>query len=97
MLAVMAYAHFFAKRYDEAATCAEQALHEKHQYHVALRIAAASHALAGRLVPAQAAVKALQTIDPNLRIASLRDQTPLVSKPDRTRYEQGLRKAGLPE
>ena len=97
MLAVMAYAHFFAKRYDEAANCAEQALQEKHNYHVALRIAAAGHALAGRAAPARAAIAALQDIDPGLRVGSLRDQTPLRSKTDRILYERGLRKAGLPE
>lgn len=97
MLAVMAYAHFFAKRYDEAANCAEQALYDKHNYHVALRIAAASHALAGRAASARSAIAALQDIDPGLRIGSLRDQTPLRSKTDRILYERGLRKAGLRE
>jgi tetratricopeptide (TPR) repeat protein len=43
-----AYAHFFAGRYDEALTWAKMALREQPHSHAALRIAAASSALAGR-------------------------------------------------
>jgi TolB-like protein len=97
MLAAMAYAHLFAGNYDAASNAADQALQEKGNYHVALRVAAASHALAGRPDPARRTVQVLQSIDPRLRIATLKNQTPLRRQVDRDRYEEGLRKAGLPE
>lgn len=43
-----AHAHFFAGRYDEALTWAKMALRELPVSHGALRIGAASCALAGR-------------------------------------------------
>ena len=44
-----AFAHFVARRYDEASLWAEKALGVQPSYIPAARIAAASHALAGRL------------------------------------------------
>ena len=46
----IAVAHFSTGRYDEASSWAEKALLESPNYYAALRVAAASYALAGRLV-----------------------------------------------
>jgi hypothetical protein len=61
------------------------------------RIAAASHALAGRLEEAQQTMTRLRQLDPALRVSNLKDQIPLRRSDDLARYEEGLRKAGLPE
>jgi tetratricopeptide (TPR) repeat protein len=92
----IAFAHFFAGRYDEASSCAEQVLRERPSFHMALRMAAAGHALAGRLDLARNATARLRDIDPTLRISSLRDLTPMRRPEDIARYAEGLRKAGLP-
>ena len=47
--AAVAYAHFLEGRYDDGAKCAERAALMQPHYQTALRAAAASHALAGRL------------------------------------------------
>ena len=39
----------------------------------------------------------LRQIDPELRVSNLKDMTPLCRPEDRARYEDGMRKAGLPE
>ena len=93
----IAFAHTLAGRYDEASSHAEQALSENPESHQALRMAATSHALAGRVERAQKAMECLRRIDPALRVSNLGDLTPLRRPEDVERYAAGMRKAGLPE
>jgi TolB-like protein/tetratricopeptide (TPR) repeat protein len=97
ILAATAFAHFFMGDFDKASFWAAKALHEKLYFHPALRYAAVSNALAGRLMDAQEAMARLRQIDPALRISNLKEMTPLRRPDDRARYEEGMRKAGLPE
>ena len=93
-----AYAHFFAGRYDEASSWAGMALRDRPDFVDALRIAAASDALAGRLEQAHKALARLRQVDPALRVSNLRDRLGPHRRPeDVARYEEGLRKAGLPD
>ncbi|MBO0736235.1 MAG: adenylate cyclase [Alphaproteobacteria bacterium] len=95
---VAAHAHFFAGRYDEASSWAAMALREWPDFQTALRIAAASNALAGRLVEAGSLRERLQKLDPKLRISNLKDELgPYARARDVTRYVDGLRCAGLPD
>jgi TolB-like protein/class 3 adenylate cyclase/tetratricopeptide (TPR) repeat protein len=96
--ATTAFAHFFAGRYDEASSWAEMTLRERPGSLNALHIAVASNALAGRLEQAQKALARLRQLDPTLRVSNLRDRLGPYRRPeDLARYEEGLRKAGLPE
>jgi tetratricopeptide (TPR) repeat protein len=92
-----AAAHFLAGRYDEASSWAEKALREHSNYLPALRMAAAGHALAGRVAEAQKAMARMRQIDPELRCSNLTDIVPFRGPEDSARYVQGLRRAGLPE
>jgi hypothetical protein len=92
-----AFAHFFAGRYDEASSWAEAALQDAPNFHQALRMAAAGHALSGRLEMAQKAMMRLRQIDPDLRVSNLFALTPLRRVQDMASYQEGLRRAGLPE
>jgi TolB-like protein/DNA-binding SARP family transcriptional activator len=93
-----ANAHFFAGRYDEAASWAAMALREWPDFQTALRIAAASNALAGRLEGAKNARERLQKLDPALRISNLEDELGPYDRPeDIAAYVEGLRAAGLPD
>jgi TolB-like protein/DNA-binding SARP family transcriptional activator/Tfp pilus assembly protein PilF len=93
-----ANAHFFAGRYDEAASWAAMALREWPDFQTALRIAAASNALAGRLEEAKNARERLQKLDPALRISNLEDELGPYDRPgDIALYVEGLRAAGLPD
>jgi TolB-like protein len=92
-----AHAHFFAGRYEEALSWAGMALRESPDFHPALRIGAASNALAGHAVEANNAVARLTHLDPMLRVSNLRDALGPYRPEDLVRYEEGLRKAGLPE
>jgi adenylate cyclase len=97
MHSATAFANVFAGRYDEAVSHAGQALSEKPNMQLALRAAATSNALAGRIEEAQKVMARLRQIDPALRVSNLIDQTPLQRPEDLARYAEGMRKAGLPE
>ena len=93
-----AYAHFFLGRYDEAASWAAMALQDSPDYQPGLRIAAASNAMAGRPEQAHKAMARLRQLNPALRVSNLKDVLgPYRRAEDLSRYEEALRRAGLPE
>jgi TolB-like protein/class 3 adenylate cyclase len=93
----VAWAHFYAARYNEASSWAEKALRERPNYGSAMRMAAACYALAGRLEEAQKAMARLRQADPERRVSNLKDVISFFGSEDFARYADGLRKAGLPE
>jgi TolB-like protein/class 3 adenylate cyclase len=93
-----AHAHFFLGRYDEAASWAAMALQDNPDFQPGLRIAAASNAMAGRPEQAHKAAARLRQLNPVLRVSTLKDVLgPYRHAEDLSRYEEGLRQAGLPE
>nr|WP_249159156.1 winged helix-turn-helix domain-containing tetratricopeptide repeat protein [Bradyrhizobium tropiciagri] len=98
MRAGTAFAHCFLDRHDEAASWATMALQCSPDYRPGLRIAAASHAMAGRPEQANKAMARLRELSPTLRLSNLKDMLgPYRRAADVARYEEGLRQAGLPE
>jgi TolB-like protein/tetratricopeptide (TPR) repeat protein len=93
-----AYAHFFLGRNDEAASWAAMALQDNPDFQPGLRAAAASNAMAGRPEQAHKAAARLRQLNPALRVSNLKDvRGPYRRAEDLSRYEEGLRRAGLPE
>ena len=92
-----AAAHFLAGRYDEASSWSEKALRQHSNYLPAMRMLAASHALAGRLAEAREAMARIRQIAPELRVSNVSEVVPFRGPQDFARYMDGLRKAGLPE
>jgi TolB-like protein/class 3 adenylate cyclase len=92
-----AFAHFLLGRYDEAVSWAAMALQDNPDYQAGLRIAAASNAMAGRPEQAHKAVARLRHLNPALRVSTLKDLLGPWRAEDLSRYEEGLRRAGLPE
>jgi adenylate cyclase len=98
MQSAAAHAYFMMGRYDEASQWAAMALRDAPDLQPGLRIIAASKALAGLLKPAEIAVARLRRLNPALRVSSLKDVLGPYQRPDDVaRYEEGLRRAGLPE
>jgi TolB-like protein/class 3 adenylate cyclase len=98
MQAGTAYAHFFLGRYGEAASWAAMALQDDPDFQPGLRIAAASNAMAGQPEQAHKAVARLRQLNPALRVSTLKNVlAPYRRAEDLSRYEEGLRRAGLPE
>ena len=98
MRAGTAFAHFFLGRYDEAASWAAMALQDNPHYQPGLRIAAASNAMAGRPEQAHKAMARLRQLNPTLRVSNLKDVLgPYRQAKHVEQYQEGLRRAGLPE
>jgi tetratricopeptide (TPR) repeat protein len=95
--AAAAYAHFLEGRYDDGAACAERALYVRPRYQTALRAAAASHALAGRVGQARRLMTSMRRYDPALRLSRLHDVLPLRRQGDFSRCADALHRAGLPD
>jgi TolB-like protein/Tfp pilus assembly protein PilF len=94
----MAYAHFFADRFDDALAWAKMAVRDLPTSHSALRIAAASCALAGRDEEAKRLVARLLEIDPALRISDFQKGLGHYRHPEQpAKYLNALRKAGISE
>ena len=98
MRAGTAHAHFFLGRYDEAASWTAMALQDNPDYQAGLRIDAASNAMVGRPEHAHKAVAWLRQLNPALRVSTLKNVVgPYRHADNVSRYEEGLRQAGLPE
>lgn len=97
MQAGMALANLFSGHFDIASSWAEKAYGELPSFVLAVGLAAASHALAGRSHEAKRAMKLLRELDPAFRLSSLSDWLPLHRSEDLAMLVDGLRKAGLPE
>jgi TolB-like protein len=97
MQTATAFAHFFAGRPEEAFSWAERAVRMQSNFYVAVCIAAASGALAGKRAEAEKAMVRLRQINPALRISNLEHLLPIRRPEDLGRLAEGLRKAGLPE
>jgi len=96
---MIAHAHYFAGRYDEALSWAKRALQEppigRHQI---LRIGAASAAMAGHADVAATLRLKLSQENPALRASAVTGVLGPYRDPEHlARYAEGLRKAGLPE
>jgi adenylate cyclase len=92
----MAWAHFFACRYEEAFSWAQAAVREQSNFFMAICVAAASAALAGKAEEATKAMARLRELNPTLRVSNLRTFVPVYRAQDFERWTQGLEKAGLP-
>jgi TolB-like protein/class 3 adenylate cyclase len=94
----IAHAHFFLGRYDEAASWAAMALQDNPDFQAGVRISALSNAIAGRTEEAHETVARLQRLNPTLRVSNLKHVLGAYRRAeDLTLYEEGLRKAGLPD
>ena len=91
-----AHAHFFLGRYAEAASWA--AIQDMPDAQPGLRISAASNAMAGQAEQAQKSVARLLQLYPALRVSNLRSVLgPYRRAEDVLLYQEGLRRAGVPE
>jgi adenylate cyclase len=92
-----AHGHFFAGRYAEAMSWAENAVREQPNFFMGLCVVAAGGALAGRQAEAETAMARLRELNPSLRMSNLKDLLPIRRSEDFERWAQGMRKAGLPD
>ncbi len=97
MQSAIALAHFFAGRPEESLAWALKAKRAHSHKVLATCVVAASAGLVGDEEEAKAAVDQLRQIDPNLRASVLNAYWPIRRPADLATWEEGLRRAGLPE
>jgi TolB-like protein/DNA-binding winged helix-turn-helix (wHTH) protein/tetratricopeptide (TPR) repeat protein len=98
MQGVTAVCHFFAGRYDQAISWAEQAFRNNPEILGTLRVGAASNALAGRSEEATKFITRALKLDPEMRVSNLADRIGFFRRQeDRGKYIEALRTAGLPD
>ena len=93
----IAMAHFAAGRYSEASQWARKSIHRKPSWRLGHALLASSLAQLNQLEEANEAVDNYLEILPNETISELRKTNLLRSPDDAHLFEEGLRKAGLPE
>jgi tetratricopeptide (TPR) repeat protein len=92
----LAMAHFVADRFSEAVQWACKCIHRKPIWRVGHAVLVSSLAQLDHLEEAKAAVDNFLENIPNETISKLR-KLPFKNRDDAHRFEEGLRKAGLPE
>lgn len=97
MKTAVAFASFFAGRYEDAMQLARKAVGEVPSFLPAWRMIAISSALSGQLDHAKAAAARVLEIDATARTSTLVPLLPLRRPQDRERYREGLLRAGIPE
>ncbi len=95
MQTATALGHFFAGRDDEALSWAESAVREQSNFPLAICVAAASAATAGKLAHAGKTMARLLQLNPELRLSNLKDLVPIRRPEHYHRWAEGLRLAGL--
>jgi TolB-like protein/class 3 adenylate cyclase len=93
----LALAHFAAGRYDEAMSWAQESIREKPNFLPSIRIFAASCAMTGRQEDAREAIARVRQLNPTFRLSDVKDLYRASRPDDLARYEEALRKAGLPQ
>jgi TolB-like protein len=97
MRGAIAMAHFIAGRFGEALAWAQASAREKPDFMATTCVVAASAALAGQPGEAAKAIAYLRQREPTMRIANLDNWIPLQRPQAKAKWEEGMRKAGLPE
>ena len=97
MQAAIAAAHFAAGRFDIASSLAKSAMLEQSSNFIAALVAAAANAMTGNLGIATNAMERVRALDPNFRLSKVKDRLPHRQPELLARWEEALRRAGLPE
>lgn len=87
--------HLVAHRYDEAVVAERRAVQLRPDFGTAWRTLASAAGLAGDLELARQGLAECKRLQPNVSIAWVEKNYPMVRPEDRSRYIDGLRRAGL--
>ena len=87
--------HLIARRYDEAIVAERRAVQLRPDFGPAWRTLTAAAGLAGNLELARQGLAECKRLQPNVTIAWVEKYYPMVRTENRSRYIDGLRRAGL--
>jgi len=89
------YAQFVARNYEEAMRLARLGIHRADLFVGAHRVLTAAAAMAGQSDTAEAALRELRRVQPNISLAWIASQIPTKHAADREHYLEAFRRAGL--
>lgn len=93
----MSLALFVAGKYDEGSSWAIKALQSKPNFQPNMRLLIVNSAHAGKIDDARKSLKVALSLDPAMRLSNLKERIGPFSPEHRTRYQEGLKLAGLSE
>ena len=94
-LSIEGLCHLVACRYDDAVTAERRAVQLRPDFGTAWRTLASAASLAGNRELARQGLAECKRLQPNVSIAWVEKYYPLIRIEDRSRYIDGLRRAGL--
>ena len=92
---IAAYAEFVGRNYDEAIRLAREGVRQRSDFVGAHRVLTAAAGMAGKDDIAGVALQELRRAQPNISLAWIADQMPIMHESDRKHYLEGFRRAGL--
>jgi TolB-like protein len=92
---IAAYAQFVGRNYDEAMRLARQGIRERADFVGAHRVLTAAAGMAGQSEVATDALRELRRAQPNISLAWIAKEMPIMQEAEREHYLEGFRRAGL--
>ena len=92
---IAAYAQFIGRNYEEAMRLAREAVRQRGDFVGAYRVLTAAAGISGQADVAAAALQELRRAQPNISLAWIASQMPIMRDADREHYLAGFRRAGL--
>jgi hypothetical protein len=92
---IAAYAQFVRRNYDEAMRLAREAIRQRGDYVGAHRVLTAAAGMAGQTATAAAALHELRRVQPNISLAWIATEMPIMQGEGLEHYLEAFRRAGL--
>jgi TolB-like protein len=92
---VLGYAAFVGRNYDEAMRLARETICQRPDYVGSRRVFVAAAAMKGETDVAKAALRDLRRVQPNISLAWIASEFPLLQAAEREHYQEGFRRIGL--
>ena len=92
---IAAYAQFIGRNYNEAMRLAREAIRQRGDFVGAHRVLTAAAGMAGQTEVATAALQELRRAQPNISLAWIADEMPIMQGAELEHYLEAFRRAGL--
>jgi|SRR5579862_5314991 len=92
---IAAYAQYIGRNYEEAMRLSREAVRQRGDFVGAHRVLTAAAGMAGEKAAAKVALLELRRAQPNITLAWIATQMPIMRDADREHYLEGFRRAGL--
>src|SRR5262249_43019465 len=92
---IAAYAQFVGRNYDEAMRLAREAIRQRSDFVGAHRVFTAAAGMAGDTAAAVAALQELRRAQPNISLAWITNEMPIMQGGELEHYLEAFRRAGL--